>query len=243
MKYLVLSYNVEMISDAHETKFIKIENKKVPVWCYGDPKNKPIFFIHGFFNAYSEYIGDLPIRHLMLDYYIVAFDLPGFGHSRDIQLSNIEFISLIQKEILKNKRIVLFGVSYGGLLSIKYSLSYPEKVKALIVAGTPVFYGIFNLYKLVALFPKYKKVKITLRDFKEFDEVLKKENLIKIKIPVLLYYNSADFAANIFMGRWLNKNIPNSYLFISKNQNHGWLLHKINKNGLLEKIDILLKNL
>jgi len=232
-----------MISDKHEIIQLKYKDQKIIVWTYGDPKNPPIFFIHGFFNSFSQYIGDLPIRYLMKDYFILAFDLPEFGYSKDISIDRVEFIRLIQKEILKDRKVTLFGVSYGGLISVKYYLENPKLVNGLIIAGTPAFRNIFNLYKLAALLPKYKNKKINFNDFKEFNEILTKENLNKVNIPVLLYYNRADLIANIYMGKWFYKNIKNSKLFISGKQNHGWLLHRIDQNGFLDEINIFMSKL
>ncbi len=229
-----------MISDPYKALNINIDHFKIPVWTYGNPKNPPVFFIHGFFNSFSQYVGDLPVRYLMKDYYVIAFDLPGFGHSKELDIDRLDFISEVQKQMLNNKKVVLFGVSYGGLLSIKYYFKNPKLVKGLIIAGTPVFRNIFKIYKLAALLPEYKGKKIHWKDFMEFDEILTKKNLKNINIPVLLYYNSADLVANIYMGKWINKNIKNSKLFISEKQNHSWLLHRIDKSGFLNEIKIFL---
>lgn len=231
-----------MISDPHKEVSLIIENQKIPVWIYGNSKNPPIFFIHGFFNSFSEYVGDLPPRYLMKNYCVYSFDLPGFGKSKKLNIDKIEFINLIYKKFLKKNKVILFGISYGGLISIKYSLKYPNNVNALIIAGTPVFYKIFNIYKLSAFLPIYKNKKITFNDFKEF-KILNAKYLSNLKIPTLLYYNSSDFVANIFMGNKLNSLIPNSRLFIAKNQNHSWLLHRIDKNGFLNEIDNFLSKI
>lgn len=229
-----------MINDPHKTTNIKIQNKKIPIWTYGNPKNPSIFFIHGFFRGFSDYTGDLPVRYLMKKYCVVCFDLPGFGYSREVNLDNLEFINQIQKEIIKNKKVILFGVSYGGLLSLEYSAKFPEKVNSAIIAGTPVFYKIFNFYKLVRFLPKYDGKKITNEIFDEF-KFLNKKDLNKINTPVLLYYNKSDWVANIIMGKYLNKHLPNSKIFISSKQNHRWLLHRIDKNGVLERINSFLE--
>lgn len=230
-----------MISDIHKTIYITIHGKKIPVWIYGNSKNPAIFFIHGYFNAFSQYSGDLPVRYLMKDYFVVAFDLPGFGYSTDLEIDPIDFVSEIQKQIIIDKRIILFGVSYGGLISLEYSFKFPEKVNSLIIAGTPYFYGPFNLYKLSTLLPSFKGKKIERKVFKEF-KFLNSANLSKINLPVLLYYNKADLVANIFMGKKLKKLLPNSKIFISRKQNHSWLLHRIDKNGLLTEIKNFISN-
>ena len=80
-----------MISDPHTVIQLKLNNKIIPIWTYGNPNKLPIFYIHGFFRGFSDYFGDLPIRHLMKDYFIVAFDLPGFGKSKDIDMDHYTY--------------------------------------------------------------------------------------------------------------------------------------------------------
>lgn len=230
-----------MILDVHKTVQIKINDKQISVWTYGNSKNPPIFFIHGYFNAFSDYIGDLPIKYLMKDYFVVAFDLPGFGQAKELEMDPIVFISEVQKQIVKDKKIILFGVSYGGLISLKYDYAFPERVSALIIAGTPYFYKIFNLYKLSVFLPTIKGKKITRNIFKDF-KFLSPANLAKISTPVLLYYNKADYIANIYMGLKLKNFLPNSNIFISSKQNHSWLLHRIDQNGFLTEIKKFLTN-
>jgi len=222
-----------MISDPHKTVYIEIDKKRVLVWLYGDPKKPVIFFIHGYLRGYSDYIGDLPIRHLMNNYYLVAFDLPGFGKSKDITMNRLKFLEVIQDKILKNKKINIFGISYGGLIALKYSYKNKKKVNKIILAGMPYFSGIFKIFNIY-LIVKHKSL------YEEF-KFLNREKLEKIKSPVLLYYNRADLIANIFMGKRIQEFLPNSKLLIYKNQNHKWLLHGIDKLGLASEIRKFLK--
>lgn len=229
-----------MITDPHIIKTIKIENKDIPVWCYGDVKNPPIIFVHGFFRGFSDYIGDLPIRYLMKNYYVIAFDLPGFGKSKELRTNGLELLEEVYKQILNNKKATIFGVSYGGLLALKYASENPNKIEKLIIAGTPVFYSIFRIIKIVKYLKRYKKIGIA-RVVSEFD-FLNSLDLKKVNIPTLLYYNKSDYISNIFMGNKLNSLLPNSKIFISQKQNHKWLLHRIDRNGFLEEINQFLKH-
>lgn len=224
-----------MISDPNKTVTIKVGDRLIPVWTYGNPKNPPIIFLHGLFRGFSDYIGDLPIRHLMRNYYVICFDLPGFGFSKEIKMENLDFISIIQNGVIGNKKAVLFGVSYGGLLSLKYAAKYPAKVNKIIIAGTPVFYGLFNVLKVFRFLPSYEGKKLTKEIFNEFSFINRK-SLSKIFVPVLLYYNNADYVANVFMGKKLHQMMNDSKLFVGKGQNHKWLLHRIDKNGFLDEV-------
>jgi pimeloyl-ACP methyl ester carboxylesterase len=230
-----------VITDSHKTVHLKIQKFEVTVWAFGNPSHPPIFYIHGFSKGFSNYFGDLPIRHLMKDYYIVAFDLPGFGYSRNINMNKLEFISEVQNKMIKDKKIVLIGISYGGLLSIKYASKFPGKVRALVIAGVPVFHGVFKLLKLSRYLPSYRGLKLKKEMLEEFS-FLNEENLSKLRLPVLLYYSRGDYVTNIFMGKKLKRMIPDSKLFIANGQNHQWLMDKINKNGFLEVFQSFLTN-
>lgn len=229
-----------MISDEHETKYFNIDHASVPVWIYGDPKKPLIYFIHGYFRGFSDYIGDLPMRYLMKNYCIIAFDLPGFGHLKDFEKERVSFIAGVIELTSNGRRFVLFGTSYGALLSIKYYVKYPDRVKGIIIAGMPYLIGVRKIANLMRI-PVLNKLNLS-RVIKEFS-FLNKENLSEINIPVLLLYSSKDRQANKRMGEKVNKLISNSELFTINKNNHSWLLHRIDESGFLGEIEKFIKSL
>lgn len=228
-----------MISDPHQTKYLSIDNATVPIWIYGDEKKPLIYFIHGYFRGFSDYIGDLPMRYLMKNYAIMAFDLPGFGYLKEFEKDRVTFIAEVIENTSKGRRFVLLGTSYGALLSLKYADKYPDRVKGIIIAGMPYLTGVRKIANITRL-PIFNKLKIA-EIVKEFG-FLSKENLSKIKFPILLLYSSKDRQASAKMGKKLNKLIPNSELFTISKYNHGWLMHRIDESGFLRKIEIFLKS-
>lgn len=230
-----------MITDPHKTRYLNIENQQTPIWIYGDEKNPLIFFIHGHFRGFSDYIGDLPMRYLMKDYYVVAFDLPGYGKSKEINMDRVEFVKSVINQTSKSKPFVLFGGSYGGLLSIKYSLKYPERVRGIIIGGMPYYFGIRQIVSLSTKIPLVNKLRVS-KILKEF-EFLSKDNLAKLKVPVLLLYSRGDHQATPKMAKALQKIIPDASLSVIKGLNHGWLMHRIDQSGFLGEIEKFVKNL
>lgn len=229
-----------MISDEHETKYFNINHASVPVWIYGDPKKPLIYFIHGYFRGFSDYIGDLPMRYLMKNYCVIAFDLPGFGYLKEFKKDRVTFIAEVIESTSNGRRFVLFGTSYGALLTLKYAYNYPDKVKGIVIAGMPYLYGfrkILNLSKM----PLVNRIKIS-NIIKEFN-FLNKNNLAHIKSPVLLLYSSRDRQASKKMGERINKLIPKSELFTINKNNHSWLLHRVDESGFLEVIERFIKSL
>lgn len=226
-----------MINDPRNTKLIYVNGNEIPIWTYGNELNPMIVFIHGHFRGFSEYIGDLPIRYLMKDYFIVAFDMPGYSTSKFIKLDKINFVEKVVKSL--NKRpYVIFGNSLGGVVALKYASKYPENIKGLIISGTPYYFGIKKIIFLLSFFP-FLDISKAVNEFK----FLTKDNLSKINIPVLLLYSSNDKHANLRMGERFNKYINNSKLFKIENLNHKWLLHEINKSGFLNAINLFFKNI
>ena len=43
-----------MITDKNTVRYINVGNKKIPIWTYGDLKNPPIFYIHGYFGERGD---------------------------------------------------------------------------------------------------------------------------------------------------------------------------------------------
>lgn len=164
------------------------------------------------------------------------FDLPGYGKSKNINMDRIEFIKFITGRLSNNRNFVLFGVSYGGLITIRYALKYPNRVKGLIIGGMPYYFGFsktLNLVRFLTFLP-------IARIIGEF-VFLNKDNLSKLKIPVLLLYSKADHHATPKMARALERLIPDSHLFVIKGLNHSWLMHRIDKSGFLEEIEKFIK--
>ncbi len=229
-----------MISDEKETKYLNLWGREIPIWIYGDPKNPLIYFIHGYFNGFSDYIGDLPPRHLMKNYCVIAFDLPGFGVMKDFKKDRVEYIAQIIESSSNGRKFVLFGTSYGGLLSLKYYLKYPEKTKGIIIAGMPHFFG-FRKAVNVLRFPVVNKLNISkaLSEFKFINKI----NFSKIDIPVLLYYSSKDRMASSKMGENVLKLLPNAQIFTTNKYNHKWHLHDIRESGFLDQIEGFIKSI
>lgn len=222
-----------MIKDPHVEKIIQIGDKNVPVWLYGNPKNPPIVFIHGYFRGFSDYIGDLPPRYLMKNYYVIAFDLPGFGRNKKLKFDSLDFIRRITQLTVPHERFTIFGVSYGGVLAIRFCLSYPESIKALIIAGMPQYAGIYKIIFLLLYVPKIKSKFNFISDF----IFLNDENLAKLNVPTLLFYSKKDRFGTLRMGMRLEKKIKGAKLFQIYTRTHGFLLHRINETGFLSEIE------
>lgn len=86
---------------------------------WGEPSSPSLIFLHGFIGSHLDF---LPIiEKLADDFFCIAFDLPGHGHSKQILPKTIfDFESIILESLKKYslKKPTLIGYSMGGRISI-----------------------------------------------------------------------------------------------------------------------------
>lgn len=225
-----------MIDDKKKIVVIPIQEKQIPVWLYGNSANPPLILIHGYPLGWSQWTGDLPVRFLIKSHYCIAFDLPGFGKSKNLKIESIVFIEELRKHF-GYKKINLFGGSYGGLVALTYTYHYPNHVEKLIIGGTPYY----PLVLLKLFFPfSLLHFHFLLRAITYFS-FLTKDNLAQVTVPVLLLYSKDDKLARPWMARKLQKMLPNAKLVIIEGRMHSWLFHRIDQNGFLPAIQKFLQ--
>lgn len=98
-------------------------------------EGEPVLFIHGW--SFDGSIWLKQIDDFLSSYRVVILDLPGHGHSdykKETDL--IKDISFIVRELNLGK-VNLVGHSFGGFLSLKLALQYPELIKNLVLIGAP----------------------------------------------------------------------------------------------------------
>lgn len=111
-------------------------NTQVYVQTYGNKNNEPIVFVHGLGDEASTIWND-SIELLKNDYYILTFDLPGFGKSSKenkeyTPLNYALFINYIVSKYL-DKKFYLIGHSMGAAISLKYTSLYGNNIKRLML--------------------------------------------------------------------------------------------------------------
>jgi pimeloyl-ACP methyl ester carboxylesterase len=80
------------------------------------------------------------IEILEIKYKVICLDFPGFGKTETpkIPWSLNDFVEWLKEftQKLNLKEFFLLGHSFGGRVAIKFSISYPEKVKKLILVSS-----------------------------------------------------------------------------------------------------------
>ncbi|MET7257131.1 alpha/beta fold hydrolase [Dyadobacter fermentans] len=104
----------------------------------GDKTNPALLFLHGF--PSSSRMWQPLLEELSKDYYVLAPDLIGFGHSSHPAIDKFNYtfdnLSIYIEEFIKAKSLqsfVLIHQDYGGPIGMRIAEKHPEKVKAIIV--------------------------------------------------------------------------------------------------------------
>ena len=108
------------------------------IFTEGDPKLKPIVFIHGF--PYDHTMWDKQIDDLKSNYFCVTYDIRGLGQSPigDGQYtieSFVDDLELIIRELNLDKPI-LCGLSMGGYISLRAVERNESNYSGLILCDT-----------------------------------------------------------------------------------------------------------
>lgn len=146
-------------------RFVDIGGKPQHVFEIGE--GAPVVFIHGasanireFTSTLSPYLEDKPVKQILMD-------RPGLGYSKRVK--DADRLSVQAQtahsivETITNEPVILVGHSYGGAVSMRYALDYPDDVKAVVMlspvthdwgkggmtwynqlAGTPVLGDVFS---------------------------------------------------------------------------------------------------
>ena len=123
-----------------ETQFIQVSAlHTVAYWTYGNPKGKPVLFIHGGPGA-----GTSPDCARFFDpkaYFIILVDQRGCGQSiPNAELKENTTQNLIEdfekiRKLLGISKWMLFGGSWGSTLTLAYAIAHPECASEMVIRG------------------------------------------------------------------------------------------------------------
>lgn len=125
-------------------------------------------------------------------------------------------------------QINLCGISLGGILALNYALDFPNKVKSLVLIGTPhkvpkVMFSIQNI--IFRFLPKslFENMAFNKKDTFILGNSMKEldfsNTVHRIKCPTLVICGKKD-SANIQSAYYLAENIQNAKLKIIENTGH-----------------------
>lgn len=115
--------------------FIKVESGKLYYEIAGAGDN--IILIHD--GLVHHEVWDAQFVFFSQNYSVIRYDRRGYGKSpiSDTAFSSEEDLYKVFLQ-LKIESAILFGISAGGALAIDFTLKYPKKVRAMVLAGAVV---------------------------------------------------------------------------------------------------------
>ena len=161
--------------------------------AFGDPKNPAVLFLHGG-PGYNPVSFEIGCANKLADagFYVITFDQRGCGRSKKDSITdhykfnkaNEDINSVLKK--YKVNQAYLVGHSWGGTSAIKYAGSYPEKVRGIILVGSPMNYQLGFRSIIEKCEQKFKERKDTI--------ALKQLGMVKKLDTTKLDYSSMCFA-------------------------------------------------
>jgi len=145
MKNLMLSFCILVLpvtnllsqssSITSDTGYVNVDGGKLFYEVAGKGEN--IVLLHD--GMVNHRIWDEQFPVLAKNYRVVRYDRRGYGKSSDPETKYSHIDDLNQVFIqLKVDKAIVFGMSSGGGLAINFALTYPEKIKGLVLVGAVV---------------------------------------------------------------------------------------------------------
>ncbi len=194
--------------------------------AFGDPTKPAIVFMHGG-PGYNPVSFELGCANTLADagYYVITFDQRGCGRSKKDSIPTHYKFNKANEDIntiLKKYKVdsaVFIGHSWGGTEAIKFAEVYPEKVKGVILVGSPMNYQLGFKSILQHCEEKFKA--------KKDSTALKQLAFVRKMDTTKLDYSSACFMFAMGNGLYTPKNPSTErdaiYEEMKKNKKFEWV--------------------
>lgn len=226
---------------------------------------KKIYILHGW--AYSTERWTPFMDELKKgNFEVKMLKIPGLTAPLD-EVWNIDnYVEWLHKILDKEENVVLLGHSNGGLISLAYTLRFPQKVANLIIMDSTGIYhkelqlqikryvlgSMAKVGKMITDSPTLKKLLYKIageHDYERANSISRQtmRNLIKIdfqerlkeiKIPTVIIWGGKDQVTPLKDAYVFNKKISNSKLFIIPSARHSPQL-----TNYQETAEIIMKNI
>ncbi len=231
-------------------------------------RQRPFLILHGWGSNSSrwEKVAELLAQKNLR---VIVPDLPGFGKSQEPEsawnLDNyMDFVKEFTEKVLgQENSFYLFGHSFGGAISAKFSIKYAQSVEKLFLAAASCvrkktttkktvskvakIVKVFSFVPGYALFRKaFYKFIIRKSDYAYVSGVMKEtylkiiaedlsQKLLFIKVPTVIIWGDRDDLTLVEDAHIINKKIDGSKLFVFPGVGHNLDRHE-HPEILTEKI-------
>lgn len=134
--------------------YIEVNNTRLHLEAFGNPSNPVMIFLHGGpgtgdYRAFGRMLNEYDGYKLTDEYYVIMYDQRGAGLSRrygemsdanyhrvpELTLANyLKDLEEIVNYFSPDKKIILFGHSWGGMHAMQYVNAHPDKVAGVILS-------------------------------------------------------------------------------------------------------------
>lgn len=129
-----------------EARQIQVNGLNIRYYQAGND-DPPLVLLHGVGDSAVDWSWVIPT--LGTKHRVIAPDFPGSGDSAKPKREySLEFLTQFLGDFLNAlqiQRAVLLGNSLGGLIALRFALSNPQQVAALVLVGTMAFSQLFKL--------------------------------------------------------------------------------------------------
>lgn len=242
---------------------ITINGIKTNYQVFGE--GKPFLILHGWGSASDRWIKEAEII-AEKGFKVIVPDLPGFGSSDKLTRpwTVNDYVKWFEEftKVLNIENFYLLGYSFGGALSAKITVKYPQRVQKLFLVAAAIvrkrttqknfsakaakFVKLFHFFPYYNLFRKaFYKFVIRKSDYVYTEGIMKQTylnvisddvsfNLPFIKVPTIIIWGDKDQSVPIEDAYLIKEKIKNSKLVVIPGADH--LMHKQLPEILAEKV-------
>jgi len=119
---------------AHQ-RWVMVDGQPVNTIVLGS--GKPLVFVHGLAGSWPNWLEQLPV--FAAEHRVIAFDLPGFGHSpmpsEPISIAGYARLTDRLLDELAVDAAAVVGNSMGGFVAAELAIAFPQRVERLVLVS------------------------------------------------------------------------------------------------------------
>lgn len=208
---------------------------------------KKIYIIHGWSYSIEKWDDIVKIfKEKGIDAKVLK--VPGLIYPIEKPWTLSDYVAWLEKEVDNQEKVILVGHSNGGRIAMAFAKKYPNRIsKLFLIDSAGVFHNsipikikrmVFgNLAEIGKKFTTDKTLKKILyklassNDYNKADLVMKEtmvnlmesdksRNFESVNVPTVIIWGKNDTTTPLVDGKFLNKEIKGSRLFVIENTKH-----------------------